>query len=178
VKELVPFNCGGCRQNFCIKHRHEKDHSCGGFEGSSRSVTAAGAAAASRAAASTSSSRPAATRSSKPAAQPQLRQQTLTNMGLGRQLNEQRQTRTGGQRVTASAVHTIQGTMTEEQALAQALAMSAAAANPTPQAAPANDQEAARLAQEEEDEALARALQQSEADARNRRTGTQGVVMG
>lgn len=181
VKELVPFNCGSCRQNYCIKHRHEKDHSCGGFEGSGRSTTAAGAAAASRAAAS-SSSRTAA--QPKPAAQPQLRQQTLTNMGLGRQLNEQRQARTGGgqaARVTASAVHTMQGTMTEEQALAQALAMSAAAAAPAPaqRAPPANDEEAARRAQEEEDEALARALQQSEADARNRRaTNATGVVMG
>lgn len=180
VKELVPFNCGSCRQNFCIKHRHEKDHSCGGFEGSGRSVTAAGAAAASRATASTSS-RTAHTSSSKPAAQPQLRQQTLTNMGLGRQLNEQRQARTGqGARVTASAVHNMQGSMTEEQALAQALAMSAAAAAPTQQAAPTSDEEAARRAQEEEDEALARALQQSEADARNRRatTANTGVVMG
>lgn len=177
VKELVPFNCGACRQNFCIKHRHEKDHSCAGFEGSGRGVTAAGAAAVSRVA-------PASRASSSSKQPPQMRQQTLSNMGLGRQLHEQRQARgvaPGGSRVTASAVHSMQGSMTEDQALAQALAMSATAAAHTQPAStqPQSDEEVARRAQEEEDAALAQALQQSEADARNARgAAAQGTSRG
>ncbi|CAF1027787.1 unnamed protein product, partial [Brachionus calyciflorus] len=27
-KELIPFNCTKCRKNYCIRHRHESDHSC------------------------------------------------------------------------------------------------------------------------------------------------------
>lgn len=26
--QLVPVRCESCRQNFCLKHRHEQDHSC------------------------------------------------------------------------------------------------------------------------------------------------------
>lgn len=28
VKELVPCICEKCRKNFCLKHRHERDHHC------------------------------------------------------------------------------------------------------------------------------------------------------
>ncbi|CAJ0582054.1 unnamed protein product, partial [Mesorhabditis spiculigera] len=27
-RELVPFTCSTCRQNFCVSHRHEVDHDC------------------------------------------------------------------------------------------------------------------------------------------------------
>ncbi|WKY09024.1 hypothetical protein Q1695_001853 [Nippostrongylus brasiliensis] len=27
-KELVPITCPSCRHNFCLGHRHEKDHNC------------------------------------------------------------------------------------------------------------------------------------------------------
>lgn len=29
-KELVPFSCGVCKQNYCLKHRHTLDHECKG----------------------------------------------------------------------------------------------------------------------------------------------------
>lgn len=29
-KEMVPFNCSQCRQNFCLRHRHTADHKCEG----------------------------------------------------------------------------------------------------------------------------------------------------
>ncbi len=40
--QLVPFNCGNCQKNFCIRHRNELDHDCKGFEDSGRSGTKAG----------------------------------------------------------------------------------------------------------------------------------------
>ena len=112
-KELIPFTCGGCHKNYCIKHRHETDHQCAGFQGSGRGISSAGAAAVSR----------STVPKSQPQPKPAMKQQTLTNMGLGSQLNAERQAR-NQTRVTASAVHNMQGTMTEDQALAQALAMS------------------------------------------------------
>ena len=41
-KELLPMTCENCRQNFCIRHRHETDHDCAGFGGSGRGMSAAG----------------------------------------------------------------------------------------------------------------------------------------
>lgn len=35
-KELIPFMCSVCKQNFCLSHRHTADHKC---EGLSRKVT-------------------------------------------------------------------------------------------------------------------------------------------
>jgi len=48
-KELVPIKCEKCRLNYCLKHRHEQDHSCQGFQGTGRVVSSAGAAALFRA---------------------------------------------------------------------------------------------------------------------------------
>ncbi|VDO40517.1 unnamed protein product [Haemonchus placei] len=33
-KELVPITCPSCHQNFCLGHRHEKDHNCSQTKGS------------------------------------------------------------------------------------------------------------------------------------------------
>uniref|UniRef100_U5ES23 AN1-type domain-containing protein n=1 Tax=Corethrella appendiculata TaxID=1370023 RepID=U5ES23_9DIPT len=30
TKELIPVNCGVCKLNFCLKHRHTLDHQCAG----------------------------------------------------------------------------------------------------------------------------------------------------
>jgi len=27
-REAMPLMCAGCRQNFCLRHRHEDDHEC------------------------------------------------------------------------------------------------------------------------------------------------------
>lgn len=32
-KELVPFSCRVCQQNYCLKHRHTLDHECHGASG-------------------------------------------------------------------------------------------------------------------------------------------------
>lgn len=29
-KELIPFNCSQCKQNYCLRHRHSADHNCKG----------------------------------------------------------------------------------------------------------------------------------------------------
>lgn len=39
--QLIPVNCDKCHQNFCLKHRHELDHQCKGFEDTGRGVSRA-----------------------------------------------------------------------------------------------------------------------------------------
>ncbi|VDP13617.1 unnamed protein product [Heligmosomoides polygyrus] len=36
-KELVPITCPSCQQNFCLGHRHEKDHNCERMKSSPKS---------------------------------------------------------------------------------------------------------------------------------------------
>nr|CDJ92007.1 Zinc finger domain containing protein [Haemonchus contortus] len=45
-KELVPITCPSCHQNFCLGHRHEKDHNCSQTKGSPALSRAAAAALA------------------------------------------------------------------------------------------------------------------------------------
>ncbi|KAL5011876.1 hypothetical protein ScPMuIL_010427 [Solemya velum] len=44
-KELVPVKCSKCHKNYCLKHRHEEDHNCQGFENTGRGMSQTGAAA-------------------------------------------------------------------------------------------------------------------------------------
>ncbi|CRK87074.1 CLUMA_CG000843, isoform A [Clunio marinus] len=39
-RELVPFNCSTCRQNFCLKHRHADVHQCKGKSHAQREMLA------------------------------------------------------------------------------------------------------------------------------------------
>lgn len=40
--KVIPLTCERCRKNFCLRHRHEMDHNCQGFENTGRGVTSQG----------------------------------------------------------------------------------------------------------------------------------------
>ncbi|XP_049286324.1 AN1-type zinc finger protein 2A [Anopheles funestus] len=42
-KELIPVNCSVCRLNFCLKHRHTTDHDCAGPAAGQRNLVATAA---------------------------------------------------------------------------------------------------------------------------------------
>lgn len=89
-KELVPFSCGVCRQNYCLKHRHTLDHKCqGAISGVPQRSLAAQAAL-------------------------QRQQQSL---------NYARQPQPSRSNVSQLAT-AVQGNMSEDEALARALALS------------------------------------------------------
>jgi len=158
-KELIKVTCNICNLNFCLTHRHPNDHECKGPSAggaragpgsTSRPSNAAGAAAAARAAAGQST------------------QSKITNFFSGPFRPEGRPTPTAGRpsaaptRPPASGRHigaaAMPQGMSEDEALAAALAASMAdvPAPPTSQAA---------LSQEDEDRLLAQALQESERSA-------------
>nr|CAG4641082.1 EOG090X0APF [Eulimnadia texana] len=121
-KELVPIVCNQCKLNYCLKHRHPTDHSCGGNNPANKAREAALA----RASASTSSSSVAG-----------------NTGGIASWFSSQQQRRPN---ITA-----IQGSMSEDEALARALQASLQQSEKSPK-----DQ------QEEADRLLALSLQQAE----------------
>lgn len=96
-KELIPVSCTVCRQNFCLKHRHFSDHECPG------------------------SGQPAA-------AATKTKTSFVTPFTLAAQAAIQRQQRQPASVAIpargASHVTAVQGTMSEDEALARALALS------------------------------------------------------
>jgi len=158
--ELVACICSGCQTNFCLAHRHPTDHDC---KGAQPAAARAAAAAASRAPKQQQSAqskvtdfftgpfRPSAgARSSSnpsPAAAAALNRQAGRGSTPGRPL------------MAATNARQVNG-MSEDEALAAAMAASLATSE---QGGGAGGQ---GLSQEEEDLALARALQESEAMAR------------
>lgn len=164
-KELIKIVCDTCKLTFCLTHRHPDDHSC------------AGPAAASRQAASAAASRAAAAAATRAAASSggQSTQSKITNFFSGpfrptdnQQTNPRSHAaaaaaaRASGHPTGASsrpaaasrqAVAAIQAGMSEDEALAAALAASMADA--TGQQA----QQTSGLSQEEEDRLLAQTIQ-------------------
>lgn len=95
-KELVPFSCGVCKQNYCLKHRHTADHECKG----SASAAAGGSVATQR------------NKAVQAALQRQQEQSSRT-------VPQQQQRANNSQLAVA-----VQGDMSEDEALARALALS------------------------------------------------------
>jgi len=174
-RELVPIVCDSCQQNFCLTHRHTKDHNC---EGRKAVANQAAAAAASRAQnkpstqakissfftgpfrpenpptrPTASSSRPTASSSSRPTA-------TGARAAAGY--------------VYSSNVNQVQRGMTEDEALAAALAASMADSSLEQRGGEA----AGELSQEEEDRLLAQALAESERTARSGNSSRQQQTVG
>jgi len=163
-KELVKITCDSCKLNFCLTHRHPKDHDCEG----PKSVNRLAASAADRRAKSTSSSGP-----------PNTTQSKITNFFSGpfRTDPSPRSASIGSSRPVAAstrpaaivrpAVNTFQQqNMSEDEALAAALA---ASMQDVPGGRQASQQSphlnVAGLSQEEQDRLLAQALQESERSA-------------
>ncbi|ALC38892.1 CG12795 [Drosophila busckii] len=104
IKELIPVQCSQCKVNFCLRHRHSSDHDCKPAPSApvvapstSQGVFKIFTDTRAKAAQAAESRR-------------QSKQQTLS---------QSRQVRT-----TPSQVQNIQGNMTEDEALARALALS------------------------------------------------------
>lgn len=166
-KELVPILCDSCKQNFCLTHRHTLDHAC---EGPKPAASRAGAAAANRAAASSASST----------------QAKITNFFTGpfRVDNPPSSSSSASSRASAAAssrasaavpsrpgatgaragagyvyeARQVQGGMSEDEALAAALAASMADTSLGSE----GRQQGGGMSQEEEDRMLAQALAESE----------------
>lgn len=97
-KELVPFSCGVCKQNYCLKHRHTADHECKG------SASAAGGGSG-------------ATQRNK-AVQAALQRQQQQQEQSSRTIPQQQRSN------TSQLAAAVQGNMSEDEALARALALS------------------------------------------------------
>jgi len=146
IKELIPVKCESCRLNFCLKHRHEQDHSCQGFQGSGRAVTNAGAAALFR----FQNARPTPTKAKlrSPPAPSAPSQHTSPQTSSSRVPNP-------------AALSSFQGGLNEDEALARALQQSMEQAT-----SPSHPQLDNMSDQEREDLLLAQALAASEAESR------------
>lgn len=146
-KELVPVSCDKCRQNFCLRHRHETDHNCQGFQGTGRGVSSAGAAAMFRNISKATSK--GSTSPSSKALQPSRPQPSRPTVAVP-SAHSSRNT----------SAQAVQGNMSEDEAMARALQLSLTA---TPQSSqPAQQQRQDTNLQEEDDLALAQALAASE----------------
>ncbi|XP_065074214.1 AN1-type zinc finger protein 2A isoform X2 [Ochlerotatus camptorhynchus] len=97
-KELIPFSCGVCKQNYCLKHRHMADHEC------KRSATAGGDSGT-------------AQRTKAVSASLQWQQQEQQEQSSRTVPQQQRSN-------TSQLVAAVQGSMSEDEALARALALS------------------------------------------------------
>lgn len=102
-KEMIKIACSQCRLNFCLKHRFPQDHHCQGLSASGRSISNAGAAAIARSQASSNKHVPSSIRSVSVVSNGPLHHQGRNN---------------------STAVNAVQGTMSEDEALARALQMS------------------------------------------------------
>jgi len=174
--ELVACICSSCQTNFCLAHRHPTDHDCKGAQ-----PPAARAAAASRAPKQQQQSaqskvtdfftgpfRPTAAAGPRVSSNPSPAAAAALNRQAGRG-------NTPGRPLMATNARQVNG-MSEDEALAVAMAASLAT----------NEQQGGGavggqgLSQEEEDLALARALQESEAMARRQgmTSGQQGQGVG
>ncbi|KFB36213.1 AGAP002339-PA-like protein [Anopheles sinensis] len=96
-KELIPVNCSVCKLNFCLKHRHTTDHECQGSAAGQRNLTAT--AAIQRQASKANAFNPFSARPS-----------AVSARAVSSSVNEH--------------IAIVQGGMSEDEALARALALS------------------------------------------------------
>lgn len=152
-KELVPVRCDACRQNFCLKHRHEQDHNCSaivpgsGVGSKTRASVKAGEAAAARAVKASSS-------------KGQTKPQQTALSSIGRDLDRSRRERQQQSHIPQPMPPSA---MSEDEALA--LAIQASLQDQSRDKFPSPPQ----TSQEDEDQALARAMAESEMMEQERR---------
>jgi len=152
-KELIPVRCESCRQNFCLKHRHEQDHNC--------TAVVRGSGAGNKTSASVKAGEAAAARMMKTSSSKgQTKPQKTALSSIGRDLDRARQERQQQPRVPQPIPRPA---MSEDEALALAIQASLQDQSKTKPPSPP------QTTQEEEDLALARALAESEREEQNRR---------
>ncbi|XP_058055431.1 AN1-type zinc finger protein 2A [Anopheles bellator] len=100
-KELIPVNCTVCRLNYCLKHRHTTDHDCQGPAAGQRNLVATAAIQRQTTKAPTAGN-PAVTS-----------RQTVPGAGFAEVTS-----------TTTNHLAIVQGSMSEDEALARAIALS------------------------------------------------------
>jgi len=165
-KELVPCICETCKLNFCLTHRHPADHDCAGPQISSRAAAAATARGHQSAGQSKITNffsgpfrQPAAPSAASRPSQPQSRPPMSSAAAAA--LN--RQSGRGSTPGRPLVARTENGGMSEDEALAAAMAASMSEVG-------RREEEG----EEEQDRMLALALQESERLAAGRRGQTAG----
>ncbi|KXJ22448.1 AN1-type zinc finger protein 2B [Exaiptasia diaphana] len=155
-KEFMKVRCESCRQNYCLKHRHEQDHNCTALVQPSTTGQ--------RTSASVRAGQAAVARfQSKPGSSGTRPQQTSLS-SFGRDLDRERRERLAQQK-PQQLQHT---SMSEDEALA--LAIQASLSSTQSGSSSSNSEPNRQLtAQEQEDLALAQALAQSEKEELERR---------
>ncbi|KAL5279683.1 ZFAND2B family protein [Megaselia abdita] len=101
-KELIPVQCGTCKMNFCLRHRHTTDHECKGPVQAKRNVVAQAAEARRK---------------------PPTSLFTFGSVSSSSTVNP-RQIRAAPSSNQVQTIQSIQGNMSEDEALARALALS------------------------------------------------------
>ncbi|XP_069679395.1 AN1-type zinc finger protein 2A-like isoform X2 [Periplaneta americana] len=139
VKEVVPVVCGECKLNFCLKHRHPTDHQCEGATGAARRKAVEAAMA---------------------------RQAKLNAKGASSSNQAPRPTKNRPP-PAQTAMAGIQGGLSEDEALARALALSLQDSGGSQQNGSIGN---SRQQQEDEDSMLARAIAESERQLRGTAT--------
>ncbi|XP_033173080.1 AN1-type zinc finger protein 2A [Drosophila mauritiana] len=108
-KELIPVTCSQCRLNFCLRHRHTSDHDCKPMPASSTSSVTGGWQSIFK---TSSDSRSMAAQAAERRRQSKPASSSISN------------TNSRPRPVQATQVQNIQGNMSEDEALARALALS------------------------------------------------------
>jgi len=124
-KEMIKVVCNVCNRNYCLKHRHPQDHNCIVPNGRT-GISQAGAAALARS--KLPPSRP------NPVSQPSRHLSQVANSNIP----------------ISVKIATAQGNLSEDEALARAIALSL------------DDSNVPHLSQEEQDRRMAEALARSE----------------
>ncbi|KAK2146134.1 hypothetical protein LSH36_630g01060 [Paralvinella palmiformis] len=159
-KRLIPVVCEKCRKNYCLRHRLEEDHSCQGFQGTGKGLSNSGAAASARFDQTSVSNGPFRT-----GGKPQQTALSSVGMNLDRERREREASRShGSQHSQGNAIEALQAGLSEDEALARAMALSMSESQPSN--SQLSQSELAKRQQEEQDAALARALQQEEQNHR------------
>ncbi|KAH8385387.1 AN1-type zinc finger protein 2A [Drosophila serrata] len=113
-KELIPVKCSSCHLNFCLRHRHTSDHDC-------QPASIPAPATSSSTGGWQSIFKSSDTRSMAAQAAEKRRQNKPTASTVGASNTRPRAAAAASQ---ATQVQTIQGNMSEDEALARALALS------------------------------------------------------
>lgn len=153
-KDLIYLECGDCKSKFCIKHRHPTDHLCPGPKSVSISSTLTNNLNSFKDSCSSGAT------SSYSMIKSRAQQMTKSGQAALNRLastSRNRDTTTNSTAPNGQLARGLQGGLSEEEALAIALRESAGALNGT------------QL--EDEDSQLARALHESELEARRNRVG-------
>merc|ERR1719278_1789374 len=170
--ELVACICSACQTNFCLAHRHPTDHDCKGAQPAAARAAAAAASRAPRQQQQSAQSKVTDffTGPFRPtAAGPRAASSNPSPAAAAALIRQAGRGSTPGRPLMATNARQVNG-MSEDEALAAAMAASLATSGVEGGGA------AGGLSQEEEDLALARALQESEAMAR--RQGMAGGQQG